>query len=259
MSKKSVDLAVTCPECNKEFEVEASLDPVQLAPDTRCKIMPVGSVFVYKISNEQIKQFIVAKAKAMVPDVKVEVVPLYTERRRRKESDPHRSYASLRIAFSDAAVEKTGNDGWFGKIGETNSNIRIVGSLFKGIIERYQYNRKEIEKWLDSYKTLEQLEENLGMTEQYISKLRQFCTPQRVPTNNKEQWIIFSAAAENVIYDMLSDPSTNTPSGRIQIQDVVQVSKDVVEFIIYVHPSEMRLKEDPFVRKIMMGEEKLKK
>ena len=97
------------------------------------------------------------------------------------------------------------------------------------------------------------------MTEQYISKLRQFCTPQRVPTNNKEQWIIFSAAAENVIYDMLSDPSTNTPSGRIQIQDVVQVSKDVVEFIIYVHPSEMRLKEDPFVRKIMMGEEKLKK
>ena len=36
----------------------------------------------------------------------MEVVPRYCERKRRRDSEPHRSYASLRIAFSDSVVEK---------------------------------------------------------------------------------------------------------------------------------------------------------
>ncbi len=257
----SVNMSFTCPHCNKDVDLNANIDPIQLAPTVRAVdqgVAPAGAIFVYKISSEQIKQFITTKAKLMIPDVKVEVVPKYCERKQRRPSDPHRSYASLRIAFSDHILEKKGDDGWYGKIGETNSNIQIVQSMFDNIIRRYRYDRKAIEGWLKSYKNLEELEEALGMTEKYINDLRLYSTPQRVSTANKESWIIFSAAAENVIMDMLSDPATGRPQGRVQIQDVYRISKDVVEFLIYVHPTEIKLKENPHVRQILLGEEKPK-
>lgn len=256
---KDVDLKFTCPQCGKEVDVHAPIDPIQLAPMTRSRILPVGSVFVYKINSEDMKAFITAKAKKMVSDIKVEVVPLYTERRHQRPNEPHRSYASLRIAFSEQGLEKQSDDGWFGRVGETNSNIRVVSSLFHGIIQKYQYQRKDIEAWLKSYKNMEELEETLGITEKYINDLRLYSTPQSINTNGKERWVIFAAAAEHVIADMLSVPETDKPEGRFIIQDVYNISKDVVEWLVYVHPNEMQLKENPRVRQIMLGEEKAKR
>ena len=97
------------------------------------------------------------------------------------------------------------------------------------------------------------------MNEAYLNDLKMYATPQRILTTNNEPWIIFSAAAENVISDMLTDPTNNEPIGRIQIQDVYPISKDIVEFLIYIHPLEMKLKENPHVRQILLGEEKAKK
>lgn len=254
-----VNLSVNCPDCNKDFMVQADLTSADLAPTVRSKINPIGDILVYKITSEDIKQFIIQKSKKYVPDAKVEVVPRYCERKRRRDSEPHRSYASLRIAFSDSVVEKNEDAGWYGKIGENDGNVRIVPTLFKEIISRYQYNKKDIEGWMKNYKTLEDLEENLGMNEAYLNDLKMYATPQRILTTNNEPWIIFSAAAENVISDMLTDPTNNEPIGRIQIQDVYPISKDIVEFLIYIHPLEMKLKENPHVRQILLGEEKAKK
>lgn len=250
-----------CPLCNKDIVLTSTIpsDPLELAPVVRGKLTPAGSIYVYKISSEEIKQFITKKAAKFVPDVKVEVVPRYCEKKRRRESDPHHSYASLRIAFSENVIEQKDDLGWYGKIGESTENVRVVESIFKGIIEKYQYNRKEIEGWMKSYKTLEELEDGLGMTEAYINDIRMYSTPRRVQTTNKESWIIFSAAAENVIQDMLTDASTNKVSGRILIQDIYPISKEVVEFIVHVNPAEMKLRENPHVRQILMGEEKPKK
>lgn len=254
-----VNVAVNCPECNHEFMIQADLTGKDLAPTVRSKINPIGDILVYKITSEDIKNFIVQKSKKYVPDAKVEVVPRYCEKKRRRDSEPHKSYASLRIAFSDNVVEQNEDAGWFGKIGENNGNVRIVPSLFQEIISRYQYNRKELDAWMKDYKTLEELEENLGMTEAYLNDIKMYATPQRILTVTKEPWIIFSAAAENVISDMLTDPTDNKPIGRIQIQDVYPISKDIVEFLIYIHPEEMKLKENPHVRQILLGEEKAKK
>lgn len=258
---QQITLGTQCPHCQKELVVGTSVptSPMELAPEVRGKINPVGSIFVYRITSEEIKQFIIQKASKFVPDVKVEVVPRYCEKKRRRDTDPHRSYASLRIAFSENIIEKKDDLGWYGKIGESTGNVRVVESLFKEIILRYQYQRKEIEGWMKSYKNLEELEDGLGMTEAYINDIRMYSTPQRVQTTNKESWIIFSAAAENVIQDMLTDSSTNKLSGRIQIQDVYPINKEIVEFVVYVNPAEMKLRENPHVRQILMGEEKPKK
>lgn len=259
---REVNFPAECPVCHEDITITAEVEPIQTAPEIRAEkvgVKPVGSIFVYKITSDQMKQFITNKIKSEISDIKIDVVPCYTEKRKQKSNDPHKAYASLRIAFSEEGLEtKTEDLGWFGRIGRNSTNMEYK-TILKKLIDRYKYNRKEVEKWLDDYKTLERLEENLGINEKFINELLMYCTPQRIVSTNNQSWIIFAAAAENVIADMLKDYKTKKPVGRIQIADVFQISKDVVEFIVYLHPSEVKMKEDPHVRKILMGEEKARR
>lgn len=261
MSK--TEFSSVCPVCGEEIILTADIpdSPSNQStnPKVRGSINPVGNILVYRISSEQLKDFIVQKARYYVPDVRMTIVPRYCEKKRRKNSYPHRSYASLRIAFSENAIEKKEDLGWYGNIGENSSNIKLHEGIMKGLINKYKYNPKEIETWLKDYKILEELEEEFGMTEAYINDLKMYSIPQRIKADNNESWIIFAAAAENVIEDFLTDINTGKVPGRIEIKDVYPISKDTVEFIIYIHPQQMKLRENPHVRQILLGEEKPKK
>lgn len=254
-------MEVTCPECGKSMICGVDIPTTALpnSPDVRGKINPIGNILVYRITSEEIKQFIIHKARKYVPDAKVEVVPCYIEKKNQKKTEPHRSFAFLRIAFSENVMDTPDENGWFGRIGENNSRVHIVKGLFENIIQMYKFDPKEIDRWMSSYKILEELEETFGLTETYIKFLKEYANPRRVPTNDNQHWIFFSAAANAVIKDMLTEIHTNTPVGRIQIQDIHPISKDICEFIVYVHPEDMKLQENPHVRQIMLGEEKPKK
>jgi hypothetical protein len=249
-----VTLNTNCPNCSQEFSLGVPFQ--DLSPMVRSKIKPIGNIWVYRISSEEIKQFIMRKAKYFKEGTKVEVVTKYCEK---KNSNPHRGYASLRIAFSDDVIEKKGSGDWYEKIGEHSGNVRFIQNIFVGMIQKYQYSKKDLENILGNYKNLEKVENQLGMTEAFIEDIKMYSTPKRVPTNNNESWIIFSARAEKVIEDMLEDPDTDMMAGKIEIHDVYPINKDVVEFIIYVHPMEMKSQENPHVRKIMLGDAKAKK
>lgn len=255
----SVTLESVCPYCNKDITMEAEIDGSTLAPTVHAKIRPAGSVLVYKISTDMMKAFITQKAKKYCPDVKVEMLPRFCEKKRRHKSEQHRAYASLRIAFSEHIVEKKDDLGWYGKIGESSESLRIQPAMFQNLFQMYRYDPRNIDAWLKSYKNLEELEDALGITEEYITELKKFAKPQRIFTDTKEPWIIFSAAAENVIYDMLTDVNTQKVIGRVEIRDIYQISKDNVEFLVYVHPQEIQMSENPHVRQILTGEEKIKK
>jgi len=269
-------IRTNCDYCGKELDVYTDIPDAPVTeitnsqfPIVRSHIKPIGNIMVYRISSEQIKDFIINKARKYVPDVRMTIVPRYCEKKRKSNNDPHRSYASLRIAFSDNVIEKKEDLGWYGNIGDNGSNVKMHPSIMKKLIDKYKYDRKQVEAWMKNYKTLEELEDTLGMTEAYINDLYTYTIPQRVKADNNENWIIFAAAAENVIADMLSektadddDPNKheiNKPIGRIQIQDVYPISKDIVEFVVYVHPAKMKLRENPHVRQILLGEEKPKK
>lgn len=254
-----IQLESVCPHCNQNIKLEANVDASVLAPNVHAKLRPAGSVLVYKISTDDMRIFITQKAKKYCPEVKVDMIPRYCEKKRRHKSEPHRAYASLRIAFSEHIVEKKDDLGWYGKIGESSDNLRIQPSMFQNLFQMYRYDPKNIDAWLKSYKNLEELEDALGITEDYINELRMYAKPQRVFTDNKEPWIIFSAAAENVIADMLTDVNTQRPAGRIEIRDIYPINKDNVEFLVYVHPQEVQINENPHVRQILTGEEKIKK
>lgn len=243
-------LTVDCPSCNQELNVKVPF------PRVRSLISPVGNILAYRITSDEIKQFITKKAKFFKEGVKVEVITKYCEK---KNSDPHRGYASLRIGFSDDVIEKKGKAGWYEKVGESTGNVRFIEDIFVGIIQKYQYSKKDLEQILGNYKNLEKVENQLGMSEAFIEDIKMYTTPRRVPTNNNESWIIFSARAEKVIEDMLEDPDTDRVSGKIEIHDVYPINKDTVEFIIYVHPTEMKSQENPYVRRIMLGDVKDKK
>ena len=43
-----VNLSVNCPDCNKDFMVQADLTSADLAPTVRSKINPIGDILVYK-------------------------------------------------------------------------------------------------------------------------------------------------------------------------------------------------------------------
>ena len=58
---------------------------------------------------------------------------------------------------------------------------------------------------------------------------------------------------------MLTDVKTQELPGRMQIQDIHQISSDIVEFIVYVYPNDVKMTENPAVRQILLGNEKAKK
>ncbi len=255
----TIAIQATCPSCGETMKLGAEIDAATLAPEVHSKLRPTTSILEYRITTDMMKAFITAKAKKYSPDVKVDMVPRYVEKKRRHKSEPHKAYASLRIAFSEHILEKKDDLGWYGKIGESSDNLRIMPSMFQNIFSMYKYDVGQIESWMKSYKNMEELEEGLGITEEYLTELRAYAKPQRVFTENKEAWIIFSAAAENVIRDMLTDTTTQKLIGRMEIRDIYPISKDNVEFLVYIHQNEVSYKENPHVRQILTGEEKAKK
>lgn len=252
----TIKLVSTCPNCNSEIQLSADMEAKDLAPKVHARIKPVSSILEYHISSDEMRVFITEKAKKYCPDVKVDVVPRYVEKKRRSKSEPHRSYASLRIAFSEHVLEKKEDLGWYGKIGESSDSLRIIPSMFTNLFQMYRYDPNQVKSWLKSYTKMAEIQDALGITEDYLMELNEFVKPRRVFTDNKEPWIIFAAAAENVIVDMLTDSDTQELIGRIEIVDIHPISKENVEFIVYVHPEEVKYAENPHIRQILTGEKK---
>lgn len=256
-----------CPHCGEEItlnipiNLDENIDPCELAPTLAAKsLRPVGNIFVYKISSEQIKAFLMDKIRQYSPNAKMELVPKYCERKRRKENEQHHSYATFHIAFSEDLAKKNDAGGWFSRLGDgAGGKIQFIDTKLDELVARYQYKKSDIDRWLKSYKNLEDLENAFGMTELFISDMRKFATPHRVKENSHKDWIVFGASPDSIIRDMLLDGKTHRPSGRMAIMDVYPISKDVVEFLVYVQPKEIDVKENRYVRQILAGDEKLKK
>lgn len=246
-----------CPKCKQKFDMVISNK--DLYPLVRSKIEPIGDILVYRISTDEMRAFLIKKSKFFKErydqDIKIELSSRYCEV---KDSSPHRSYGSLRIALSEGAVAGNNSD-WYTKIGEDERKIMFTKEVFVGLVKKYQYDRKGLDDLLSNYKQLEDIENKLGATETFIEDIRYYTPPRRIKSNDGKSWIIFAARAENVIRNMLEDPNTGTVKGDIEIHDVYRISKDVLEFIVYVHQNKMKTEENPYVRQILMGDIKPKK
>ena len=260
--KTVIPFSVECPHCKKDFVSELEVDPntVDMSPNIACPgLKPIGNICVYRISSDIIAKYLLDKTRKMVPNAKLEVVPRYIEKKRRRAHEPRRSYAALLIGMSDDVVEDAGDNSWVASIGRDTTNVRIIKEMFNAIVGRFRFDPKKVASWMKDYEVKEHLEEQFGITDDYIGELKKYSVPQRFTGGDKKGWIMFAAAPEKIIQDMLTDPDTGRVPGKLSIVDTIPVSSGVVEYVVYLNPKDLDLSEKDNVRKIMEGELKGKK
>ena len=252
-------VTITCPNCQKDLSIQIPTSAVTSAPDVRAQLTPVAMSYCYKITSDDICNFVTQKARQYCPGVKATLVPIYSEKPNRKPFEPLRSYASLRIAFSHDVIEDDSNVSdlsFYTKLGKDSNHLNFVPSLFANVVGLYGYNRQQVESWEKDYKTLEDLENAIGLGEKNIDAIKEFITPRRVSAADGSKWIIFAAAPEKVIKDMLTNPETQKPIGKIMIESVEKLSDTNVEFTVQVFPGVNNLGEKADVRHFLLGKKK---
>ena len=254
-------METTCGGCNSELLINIPddlINSIRLSKsesNVRSLIKPIGNILVYRITTDDMKAYLQQQAKYYASGTRLELVPKYTERR--SSDGTKKSYASVRIAFSEEVVEKNLPDGFFSKIGNDSSNVRIVKDIWVEMIQKYKFDKDEIEGYLSSYKKLEELEDKFGITEKYLEDVKLYTTPRRFTTTNKESWIVFSARADKIISNMLEDIDTDALNGFLEISSVNVINQSLVEFIVYIHPNVMgKNKDNLYVRKMMESDSK---
>lgn len=251
--EKSITVNCVCPTCGASNDIEMTMDTLSLAPELLSGKLPVGMRYIYKFTSEDIAKFLLDRAREAVPGIKLEFHTLYCESKRRRKDEPRHSYASLRVAFSDASIEGKNDAGWFTNIGDEHATVKK--SLFEEIIERYKYDPKKVKSWLKEYDTMEELEERRGMTEPFIMDIKEYLYPKKVEAKDGSTWVFISLAPEYIINHMMETVNANE-SGSYRIADVHPISKTSVEFVVMFDPSRMEMKENPHVRQILEGSTK---
>jgi len=248
-----IKVEAVCPNCGNQNEFLIDVNQKMMIPNVRSKKKPFGFITCYRLTSDEISQFLIEKARSIVPNIRVTVVPRYTEKKRRHQNDnlPKTAYASLLIAFSEEAMEDKQDFGWYGKIGSTGASIRFKKSLFDIIIKKYQYNPKDVDDWLKDFRKLECLEESLGMTEEFIKSLKENCRPRLITGNDDKEWVTFAARPEAIIQDMLTSVDTGKVEGELKIMEVNPISKDLVEYLVYIMPKQTVKSQDPRVVELL--------
>lgn len=249
---QTIKFAGVCAKCGHKTMYAKEVTDRDIAPRVKSGLMPDYAVLRYTVTTDQMAVYLTELIHEFVPDAKVQVAPFYCERKRHK-GDRHCSYASLKVALSgDKILKGYENGGWYGQIAEDAGSIQLVDSLFKFIVSKFNYDKRMISKWMN-YKTLDQLEESFGITEEYLYDLRKFADPVAVKTNDGQTWVIFAVDPAAVIRDMLKDAKTKESTGIIHITDIRQVNKDLLEYTVNLCPTQAEVYEDPNVRTILTG------
>ena len=245
----------------------------------RADINMASSINVYRITSDDIRIFLNQKAKQYVPAARVEILVEYCER---KKSNPRRSYAALVVGLSSNMMERHGETDTLRRMIETESDHRLLDDIFTNLVKRYQYDRENLQKILESYKLLDEFQLSFGMNEEFIKQLIYWTTPRRQELDKtKEVWTLFGARPDAIIYDMLEELNIYEPiqmeesklnkmskedreklptsahtmilprKGRMEIVQVTPITKGSVEFMIYLHSDDIQVNDNPDLRKLL--------
>ena len=250
-----------CPFCEARNEKTQMVVNIPNHPIVRTQVKPTRLIHVYKITTEEITAFLLQKLKLIKPNAMLKTHFQYSMN---KQTNPPRSYSSLRIAFSEDVVKTDSNaDGsWFESLGDNESNLKFDRNFEIMMISRYKYNKEILKTYLSDYKQLEKLEKQYGITESLLKDIIMYSTPRRIHMpRSKESWIFFAAEPAEVIKDYLSDPITDKLNGRLSIENIEQLNeKGSYQYTVFVHEGEgeSEIKDNPEVREMLIGNNKKK-
>lgn len=269
------------PKVNPPVGLDTSkyLEPKRII---RAAVDPSWTIRAYRITSDDLEEYLGKKVNTLVPGARVKVQPRYIEnklamKKKARYSAPSavtQSYASLLVALSAETIDKGNLDPAYRWIVSGTNDVKMVDNVYNVLIKGYRYNRDELKAILKDYAALDHLKERFGITEEYIRNLINLNNPVRQPdAKGTDGWVIFAASAEKIINDYLTDvmvyepkpefinpndpdaPTTRViptagPAGTMEIIKVNAITQGKVEYIVYVHVGEFQASNDPELKKL---------
>jgi hypothetical protein len=236
MSKQQpqkITLKTMCPRCKSPLSVEVDSNDVTQIPKLRSKHQPISNVLIYKETTETIKQFLTDKIRSYAPDVSIELLTRYSERKHRDDDEPHRSYAYFILAMTANEVLTAESDDLYIRLGsEGRDNLSFVSEIKNHVINKYRVDKQWLIDTTRSYKKMEKLEVSLGLNQNMISEMLKFSNPSIIKSNGTA-WVELAISAEKVLDDMFYDRTTNQTL-NYKINDIKPISDNNVQYDIRV-------------------------
>jgi hypothetical protein len=241
MSKGTINFKTACPKCGTKLTIDnVKKEDVLPAPKLRSGHKPAGELLLYRETTESIKQFLIDKCRAYAPDISVEILTRYNEKKHGKSFDPHRCYAYFILAMTANEALTAESDDMYVRIGsEGNDNLSFISEIKYHIINKYRWDKKWLSDTLKSYAAMEKLEAALGLTPAMLSEINKFSNPTIIKSNNIA-WVEVAIQAEKVLADMFTDTSTNE-SIPFKINDIRPISENNIQYDILVDPDAKKI------------------
>jgi hypothetical protein len=197
---------------------------------------PNGLLLQYNETTESIKQFLIDKCRAYAPDISVELLTRYSEKKTRNPWEPHRSYAYFILAITANEALTAESDDMYLQIGtEGRDNLSFIPDIKYHIINKYRWDNDDLKHILGSYKEQELLEESLGLSANFIKEIQRFSNPVIIKSNNVA-WVEIAIRAEKVLNDMFTDKASKEVY-PYRIMDIHPISENNVQYDILVDPN----------------------
>jgi hypothetical protein len=235
MSNNKINFKTVCPKCQTKLSLDPNLEDVLPSPKLRSGHKPTSELLVYRESTETIRQFLIDKCRAYAPDVNIQLITRYSEKKSRKANEPHVSYAYFILCMTANEALAEESDDMYIRLGsEGRNNLSFISEIKKHIIDKYSWDYRWVHDTLNSYKDVEKLENQLGITPTMLAEIGKFCDPSIIKSNNVA-WVEVAISAEKVLNDMFMDMSTQKTI-QYKIIDTRLISETNVEYLIHVDP-----------------------
>jgi hypothetical protein len=237
MSNRKINFKTVCPKCQTKLSLDPDLEDVLPSPKLRSNHKPATELLVYKETTETIKQFLTEKCRAYAPDINIELITRYNERKNRKNEDwePHRGYAYFILCMTANEAMTPESDDLYTRIAsEGRDNVSLISEIRHHIKDKYKWDINWVKAALNDYKVMTKLEESLGLTPAMLAEIKQFSEPRVIKSNNVA-WVEVAISVEKVLADMFTDVTTKN-TVPFMIRDVRPISENNIQYEIHVDP-----------------------
>ena len=221
-------------------------------PDViRCRnLKPIAKIQVYSISSEQMREYVIRKIHHFFPGIPVNLVFMFTKPKK-SERGP-KGFASARLLVGDQVLDPAQRARtYYDRLGDPGK-LQFLPNFQYNVIEKYKYNREQINSLLNNYKEMSKAEDIFGFDEKFLNDIRAYIIPKKLEVNQNLNAVILSVMPENIIQDMLTNIRSGRVNGKIEIKEIY-MNKDVIHFIVYLHPEDLKSQQNSLVGLFLDG------
>lgn len=252
--KKPIEQEIRQPQ--QEPQPQKSKSRENLPDVIRCRnLKPIAKIQVYSISSDQMREYVIRKIHHFFPGIPANLVFMFTKPKK-SERGP-KGFASARLLVADTVLDPSQRARtYYDRLGDPGK-LQFLPNFQYNVIEKYKYNREQINSLLNNYKEMSKAEDIFGIDEKFLNDIRSYIVPKKLEVNTNLNAIVMSVMPENIIQDMLTNIRSGKVNGKIEIKEIY-MNKDVIHFIVYIHPEDLKSQQNPLVSLFLDGSNGIK-